>query len=156
MLLTGVQALARVPLDQMRIDRAAGRNTAALVTDYPGSPLGGFCSTAGTSQDSTRRDCPRRPGPWAPTWSSRPGAGSTNLIGAGEADAILVLDQLVGASDGVLAASHTHTRVIGSIHTTPTGAKVGDPQVRYPTQDELLARFNTATQPATCGWTPTT
>ena len=41
-LLTGVQALARVPVDQLRIDRAAGRNTAALVTGYPGSPLGGF------------------------------------------------------------------------------------------------------------------
>ncbi len=73
---------------------------------------------------------------------SRSGAGSTNLIGAGEADAILVLDQLVGASDGVLAAAHTHSRVIGSIHTTPTGAMVADPQVRYPTQDELLARFS--------------
>ena len=72
----------------------------------------------------------------------RSGAGSTNVIGAGEADAILVLDQLVGASDGVLAGSHTHTRVIGSVHTTPTGVMVGDPQVRYPTQDELLARFN--------------
>ncbi len=74
---------------------------------------------------------------------SRPGTGSTNLIGAGEADAILVLDQLVGASDGVLAGAHTRTRVIGSIHSTPTGAMIGDPQVRYPAQDELLDRFDT-------------
>ena len=40
--LTGVQALARIPIDQLRLDRAAGRNTAAFVSGYPGSPLGGF------------------------------------------------------------------------------------------------------------------
>ncbi len=73
---------------------------------------------------------------------ARSGAGSTNLIGAGRADAILVFDQVVGASDGVLAAANTHTRVIGSIHKTPTGAMVGNPEVPYPTQDELLARFD--------------
>ena len=73
---------------------------------------------------------------------ARPGAGSTNLIGAGEADAILAFDQLVGAGDGVLAAADPNTRVVGSIHTTPTGSMVADPEARYPTQDELLARFN--------------
>ena len=41
-LLTGVQALARLPLDQLRIDAAAGRNTAAFASGYPGSPLGGL------------------------------------------------------------------------------------------------------------------
>ena len=40
--LTGVQALARIPIEQLRRDRAAGRNTAAFVSGYPGSPLGGF------------------------------------------------------------------------------------------------------------------
>ncbi len=41
-LLTGVQALARLPLDQLRIDAAAGHNTAAFASGYPGSPLGGL------------------------------------------------------------------------------------------------------------------
>ncbi|MFW2383528.1 MAG: indolepyruvate ferredoxin oxidoreductase family protein, partial [Acidimicrobiales bacterium] len=41
-LLTGVQALARLPIEQLRIDRAAGLNTAAFVSGYPGSPLGGY------------------------------------------------------------------------------------------------------------------
>ncbi len=41
-LLTGVQALARLPIEQLRIDKAAGLNTAAFISGYPGSPLGGY------------------------------------------------------------------------------------------------------------------
>ena len=40
--LTGIQALARVAVQQLRIDRLAGLNTAAFVSGYPGSPLGSF------------------------------------------------------------------------------------------------------------------
>ncbi|MEM7273014.1 MAG: indolepyruvate ferredoxin oxidoreductase family protein [Actinomycetota bacterium] len=40
--LTGIQALARIPIEQLRLDRLAGRRTAAFVSGYPGSPLGGF------------------------------------------------------------------------------------------------------------------
>ena len=44
-LITGVQALARVLFDQIRADRRQGLNTAAFVSGYPGSPLGGFDQT---------------------------------------------------------------------------------------------------------------
>ena len=40
--LSGVQALARLPLEQMRVDRLNGLETAAFVSGYPGSPLAGF------------------------------------------------------------------------------------------------------------------
>jgi len=40
--LSGIQALVRLPIVQMRRDRAAGLKTAAFVSGYRGSPLGGY------------------------------------------------------------------------------------------------------------------
>jgi indolepyruvate ferredoxin oxidoreductase len=41
-LVTGIQALVRLPIDLMRADRAKGWNTAAFISGYQGSPLGGY------------------------------------------------------------------------------------------------------------------
>ena len=42
--MTGLQALARLPVEQLRADRLAGLETAAFVSGYPGSPVGGYDS----------------------------------------------------------------------------------------------------------------
>ncbi|MFT5201501.1 MAG: indolepyruvate ferredoxin oxidoreductase [Candidatus Aldehydirespiratoraceae bacterium] len=42
--MTGIQALSRLPIEQLRVDRRNGLHTAAFAAGYPGSPLGGLDS----------------------------------------------------------------------------------------------------------------
>ncbi|MFD0478965.1 hypothetical protein ACFQ0B_70380 [Nonomuraea thailandensis] len=61
-LISGVQALVRLTLEQRRLDQARGLDTRAYVTGYQGSPLGAWTwRWAGPSGSWTR-----------PAWCSRP------------------------------------------------------------------------------------
>jgi len=48
--MNGTQALVRLPLVQMRRDRAAGLNTGAFISGYRGSPVGGFDFALGAAR----------------------------------------------------------------------------------------------------------
>ena len=59
--LTGVQALARLPIEQLRADRRAGPRTASFVSGYP---LGGYdeeIARAKASRPCARSGDPVRP-----------------------------------------------------------------------------------------------
>ena len=56
-LMSGIQALVRLTLDQRRLDRTRRLDTAVYVSGYPGSPLGGF----DRELERARRDLEQEP-----------------------------------------------------------------------------------------------
>ena len=73
---------------------------------------------------------------------TKPGVPSSNLIGAGEASALLAFDSLVGASDTVISAVGPHTAVVGSTSAVPTGAMISHPEIAHPAMDQIMARLD--------------
>ena len=77
---------------------------------------------------------------------ARPGAISSNLVGARQAEVILGFDALVAASDGAIsAADPATTTVIATTHRTPTGRMVAHPDLVYPSE-VVEARLAAATK----------
>ena len=54
--LSGVQALARLPVDQLRLDRRLGLTTAAFASGYQGSPLGTYTEELQRAAHATTGD----------------------------------------------------------------------------------------------------
>ena len=52
--LTGIQALARLPIDQHRRDLAAGLNIGTFISGYEGSPLAGYDQELGRPAGNPR------------------------------------------------------------------------------------------------------
>ena len=50
-LITGLQGLVRLPLDQHRADRARGLHTGTMISGYQGSPLGGLDQELGRNRE---------------------------------------------------------------------------------------------------------
>ncbi|WP_419918169.1 indolepyruvate ferredoxin oxidoreductase family protein [Candidatus Poriferisocius sp.] len=91
-LLTGIQAMARLPLEQLRADRAVGLNTAVFAAGYPGSPLGGLDSAleravresgegAVTLRPSVNEECAATAVMGSQLAASRPDARFDGVIG---------------------------------------------------------------------------
>ena len=77
---------------------------------------------------------------------ARPGAISSNLVGARQAEVVLGFDALVAASDGAIsAADPAMTTVIATTHRTPTGRMVAHPDLVYPSE-AIEARLAAATK----------
>jgi len=121
-LITGIQALARLLLDQRRLDRIAGLNTAGFVSGYRGSPLGTLDQTLWANQAHlTNHDIVFKPGlneelAATAVWGSQ----QTNLFEGATVDGVFALWYGKGpgvdrAGDAIKHANATGSSALGGV-----------------------------------------
>ncbi|HEY3484331.1 MAG TPA: indolepyruvate ferredoxin oxidoreductase family protein [Ilumatobacteraceae bacterium] len=126
--LSGVQAVARLPGDQLRIDRRRGLNTAAFISGYQGSPLASFGDEIGRAAKTV----PDLPIVWRPGVNEE--LAATSVMGSQLASTLDdckydgVLGMWFGKAPGLDRAGDAirHAVFAGTSHHGGVVAVVGD------------------------------
>ncbi|WP_208024220.1 DUF6537 domain-containing protein [Amycolatopsis pithecellobii] len=156
--LTGVQAPARLPLDVRRADQRAGLCTAAFVSGYEGSPLGGYDLELGKQARSQHRRVDGVTGYW---YGKSPGLDRAsdalrhnNLMGTHRLDGALALvgDDPGAQSSTVPGSSELLLADLGMPTLYPADPQelldLGQQAVALPRVCGLWVGFNIATNDA--------
>jgi indolepyruvate ferredoxin oxidoreductase len=126
--MTGLQAVVRVPFDQIRRDRSRGLHTAGFVSGYPGSPVGGFDMELSRHADLMRAlDIVHAPG-LNEELAATAVMGSQTVRRFGEAKYDGVLGVWYGKSPGLERAGDAirHANYWGTTRHSGTLVVVGD------------------------------
>ena len=128
-LLTGVQAIARLLVEQHAADAAAGLRTASFVSGYQGSPLGGLDQTLARATELRGRRRPHLGARRSTRSSPRPRSGAARLEVPGHGRTVDgVVGVWYGKGPGVDRASDPmrHGNMCGAHPTGGVLVLVGD------------------------------
>ena len=120
-LMTGIQALVRLPMLQRQRDRAAGLNTAGFISGYRGSPLGGLDQALWQARKFLRAERHRLPARASTRTSAPPRSGARSRSACSRAPSTMACSR----SGTARARASTARSTCSSTATTPAPPKHG-------------------------------